>query len=166
MSGPPPVPYAGVASRALALAIDAGIAQLIVLTIGGVIALVGSLVGGLEFDTPGRILAVVAWTGVVGTYFVVFWSTTGQTPGMRMLGLRVTRADGTRLGVGRAIVRVVGLALAIIPFFAGFLPVLVDDRRRGIHDMLADTVVRYADTASPPYADIPAAATPAPYSSR
>jgi uncharacterized RDD family membrane protein YckC len=161
MSDPPPVPYAGIASRALALAIDAAIAQLIVLTGGAVIALVGSLVGGLDFDTAGRILAAVAWTGVVGTYFVVFWSTTGQTPGMRMLGLRVTRADGTRLGVGRAIVRVVGLALAIIPFFAGFLPVLVDDRRRGIHDMLADTVVRYAVAAPQPQAEIRATTTPA-----
>jgi uncharacterized RDD family membrane protein YckC len=162
MSDPLPVPYAGIASRAIALAIDAAIAQVIVLTGGAVIALVGSLVGGLEFDTVGRILAAVAWAGVVGTYFVVFWSTTGQTPGMRVLGLRVTRAGGTRLSLGRSVVRVVGLAIAIIPFFAGFLPVLVDRRRRGIHDMLADTVVLYADTTSPPYAEIRAATTPAP----
>ena len=36
------------------------------------------------------------------------------------------RAGGELPGVGRSFVRVVGLGLAIIPLFAGFLPVLVD----------------------------------------
>ena len=34
-----------------------------------------------------------------------------------------------------SLVRVVFLALAIIPLFAGFIPVFFDARRRGIHDM-------------------------------
>jgi uncharacterized RDD family membrane protein YckC len=33
------------------------------------------------------------------------------------------------------------MVLAALPLFAGFLPVLFDDRRRGIHDMLAGSVV-------------------------
>jgi uncharacterized RDD family membrane protein YckC len=37
----------------------------------------------------------------------------------------------------------VGTAIAIIPFFAGYLPVLFDDRRRGLPDFLAGTVVVY-----------------------
>ena len=45
--------------------------------------------------------------------------------------------------MGRSIVRLVGLALAIVPLFAGFLPVLFSERRRGLHDYLADTVVVY-----------------------
>ena len=38
-------------------------------------------------------------------------------------------------------VRLVGVGLAIIPLLVGFLPVLVDDRRRGLRDFLAGTVV-------------------------
>jgi uncharacterized RDD family membrane protein YckC len=41
--------------------------------------------------------------------------------------------------------RLIGLVLCIVPLFAGFLPVLVDDRRRGCHDMLAGTVVVYVE---------------------
>jgi uncharacterized RDD family membrane protein YckC len=37
---------------------------------------------------------------------------------------------------------VVGLVIAIVPFFAGFLPILFDRRRRAIQDMLAGTSVR------------------------
>jgi uncharacterized RDD family membrane protein YckC len=140
----PPLQYAGLATRAVALATDVVIAQVIVFAGGGVLALVGSLVGGMEFGTVARILAAVAWAAVVGFYFVLFWSTAGQTPGMRLMALKVMDVSGAHPSVARSCVRLVALVLCIIPLFAGFLPVLVDDRRRGLHDMLARTVVVYA----------------------
>ena len=152
-----PVPYGGIATRAIALAMDVAIAQVIVFAGGAVLALVASLVGiNLDDAVPG-ILAACAWAAVVGTYFVLFWSTAGQTPGMRVMGLRVLTSNGRRPGVGRSVVRLIGLALAIIPLFAGFLPVLVDDRRRGLHDMIAGTFVVYAE-AEPPVAAVRASA--------
>jgi uncharacterized RDD family membrane protein YckC len=92
----------------------------------------------------GVLLAVggvlfVAWS--IG-YFVVFWSTTGQTPGSRAMRIRLCRAgDGAVVKPRVAVIRVVYLVLAALPLFAGFLTILVDDRRRGVHDMLAGTVV-------------------------
>ena len=139
------VPYAGVATRAVALAADVAIAHVIVFAGGAILALVGSLVGDVRLDSLARVLAAAAWLAVVGTYFVLFWSTAGQTPGMRLMGLRVTTSDGTHPGVSRSVVRLLGLGLAIVPLFAGFLPVLVDLRRRGLHDFLAGTVVLYDD---------------------
>ena len=140
----PAAPYAGIATRAVALAIDVATAQLIVLTGGAILALVGSLVSDVRLDTLGKILAAVAWLAVVGSYFVLFWSTAGQTPGMRLMALRVMTPDGAHPGLARSVLRLIGLGLAIVPLFAGFLPVLVDARRRGLHDLLAGTVVRYA----------------------
>ena len=67
---------------------------------------------------------------------------------MRIMELRVLGPDGEPPGVGRAIVRMIGLYLAIIPFFAGFVPVLLNDRRRGLHDMMADTVVVHAPVSA------------------
>jgi uncharacterized RDD family membrane protein YckC len=145
------VPYAGVATRAVALAIDVALAQLIVFSIGAVFALVGSLVGDLDqLDKTGRLLAGVAWLAVVGTYFVLFWSTVGQTPGMRMMAVRVVAYDGHPPSVARSIVRLIGLGLAIIPLFLGFVPALVDSRRRALPDLLAGTVVLYADAEYDP----------------
>jgi uncharacterized RDD family membrane protein YckC len=136
--------YAGIATRALALAIDVAIAQAIVFAGGAVLALVGSLVGEFQIDrTFEKVLAAVAWAVVVATYFIVFWTTAGRTPGMRVMGLRVVDPDGGHPGAVRATVRLVGLALAIVPLFAGFLPVLVDDRRRALQDFMAGTVVVY-----------------------
>jgi uncharacterized RDD family membrane protein YckC len=141
--------YAGIATRAVALAVDAAIAQAIVFVTGAVFALVASLVGDLELDTAGKVFAAAAWAVVVATYFIVFWTTAGRTPGMRLMGLRVLDPQGGHPGAFRATVRLVGLVLAIIPLFAGFLPVLVDDRRRALPDFMAGTVVVY-DTDPPP----------------
>ena len=141
----PRLPYAGIATRAVALAIDVAVTQVIVLAGGAILALVGSLVADVRFDTLERVLAAVAWLAVVGTYFVLFWSTAGQTPGMRLMGLRVITYGGVHPGVARSVVRLVGLGLAIVPLFLGFVPVLVDARRRGLQDYLAGTVVLYAE---------------------
>jgi len=138
------VPYAGIATRAVALAIDAALAQAIFFAGGAVFALIASLVSdNIKFNALQAVVAGIAWAAVVGFYFVLFWSTTGQTPGMRTMGLPVIDARGGHPGFVRSCVRVVGLALAIIPLGAGFLPVLVDDRRRALQDFLASTAVIY-----------------------
>jgi uncharacterized RDD family membrane protein YckC len=142
------VPYGGVATRAIALAVDAAIAQGIVFAGGAVFALIGSLVVEVQLSTAAKILAGCAWALVVGGYFVMFWSTVGQTPGMRLMGVRLLGPAGEPPGVGRSVVRLLGLALAIIPLFLGFLPALVDDRRRALPDLLAGTVVLYDTDAT------------------
>jgi uncharacterized RDD family membrane protein YckC len=156
MSTTPRVRYAGIATRALALAIDVAIAQVIVLTGAAVLGLVASLVGELHLGPTGRWLAAAVWALLIATYFVTFWSAAGQTPAMRMMGIRVTTDSGEIPGILRSIVRLIGLVLAIIPFFAGFLPVLVDDRRRALQDMLAGTVVEHADPPGGPFVSAPA----------
>ena len=134
--------YGGIATRGIALTVDAAIANLIVLVIAALLGLVASLTGGtLRPEWLAAVLAAGAWVAAVTSYFALFWSTTGQTPGMRLMRLKVVTAAGRPPHLARALLRVVGLALAIIPLFAGFLPVLFDARRRGIHDLLAGTVV-------------------------
>jgi uncharacterized RDD family membrane protein YckC len=88
------------------------------------------------------VLSVAAmWSIVVAGYFVLFWTLTGETPGMRLMRLRVLDAEGQPPRFARSVLRLIGAILAAIPFFAGYLLILVDDRRRGLHDMIARTVV-------------------------
>jgi uncharacterized RDD family membrane protein YckC len=145
------VPYAGLATRALGLAVDVAIVQVVVFAVGAVLALVASLVGGIELgSTVAKVLGACAWAAAESLYFIVFWSLVGQTPGMRLMDVRVTTASGELPGFGRSTVRLVGLVLAIIPLFAGFLTVLVDDRRRALQDLLAGTVVLHGGAEPPP----------------
>jgi uncharacterized RDD family membrane protein YckC len=139
------VPFAGVATRAVALALDVALVHVFVLVGVGLLGLVASLVGDLRSDWLVAALVGAAWALSVTVYFILFWSVTGQTPGMRAMRLRVVAEDGEAPSLGRALVRLVGLLLAIVPLFAGFLPVLFDARRRGLPDYLAGTVVLYAD---------------------
>ena len=76
-------------------------------------------------------------------YFVVFWSTTGQTPGNRLMQIRVQNGRGGAVRVRHAVLRVLVLPVAIIPLGAGLVPILIDARRRALQDMVAGTVVTY-----------------------
>ena len=90
------------------------------------------------------VLAVIGGAAYVlwaGGYFVGFWSATGQTPGNRVMQIRVLTVSGGRIKPLRGIVRCVGLIIATVPLFLGYLPIPFDRRRRGLADWLAGTVV-------------------------
>ena len=140
-----PSTYAGIATRAIALATDAVLTGIFYMSIVGIASLVASLVGELRPAWLVGALLASGWLLVAGTYFVLFWSAAGQTPGMRLLRLRVFGQDGNPLSLGRSLVRLVGLGLSIVPLFAGFVPVLFTEKRRGLADFLARSVVIYDD---------------------
>jgi uncharacterized RDD family membrane protein YckC len=151
--GPRPEPaagpdYGGIVTRALALALDTALAFLGVLVVGAILGLVALLVGQIRPQWLVGLVLGSAWIVGATAYFTLFWSTTGQTPGMRLFRVRVIdRNRGRPPGLLRSLVRFAGLLLAIVPCFAGFLPVLVDDRRRGLPDYLAGTVVACEEPA-------------------
>jgi uncharacterized RDD family membrane protein YckC len=140
-SAAPPL-YAGLATRALGIIIDALLIQAVALFA----ALSAIVVLGL-LHLPSDVKRLVGEIGAVAYvlwsigYFVAFWSATGQTPGARVMQVRVTANDGSRLSQRRAFVRCIGLVLAALPLFAGFATILFDSRRRGLQDWLARTVV-------------------------
>ncbi len=73
-------------------------------------------------------------------YRVAFLVATGQTPGMRVMGLRLLRDDGRPVRLVAVLKRVatfyftVGLGSVLIP---------VTPRRRALHDIVARTMVVY-----------------------
>lgn len=139
----PPMRYAGIGTRGVALLIDAFLTQLLFLIGGALIALVASLFGTLRPAWLVDALAGTGWLLVVIVYFVGFWSTLGQTPGMRLMGVRVITGTAESPSAPRSLLRLFGLGLAIIPMFAGFLPALFDARRRALPDYIAGTTVVY-----------------------
>jgi uncharacterized RDD family membrane protein YckC len=117
--------YGGFGLRFAAYLID-------VLTIGIPVAVLTAMNSSL----------IVLAGGVLPVYFVVLWATTGRTFGMAFFGLRVVRsADGGRIGLRRAMLRLVGFLLAAIPLEIGLIWAAFDERKRGWHDMVAGTAV-------------------------
>ena len=88
---------------------------------------------------------VTAWLTAAGFYLGLFWILAERTPGMNFFALRISTESGGRVGPRQDIRRLIGFALALIPFGLGFLGILTNERRRGWHDRFADTVVLYAD---------------------
>jgi uncharacterized RDD family membrane protein YckC len=134
--------YIGLVTRTVALTVDAALITLIALIVELGVALIVS-VFHLPKDVKHVLVAIGAAAYVLWTigYFVTFWSTTGETPGDRVMRIRVVAADGGRVKPRWALVRLAGAVLSAIPLFAGYLLILFDRRRRGLLDILARTVV-------------------------
>jgi uncharacterized RDD family membrane protein YckC len=137
--------YAGLVTRVVAFALDAALINAVIWGTALIAALCLSLFDHIPHDVEVVLAAVGGFVAIAWgmAYFTFFWSTTGQTPGNRVLSIKVQSAHGERLRVGRAFLRVLVLPLSVIPLCAGLGLILVDRRRRALHDVLARTVVVY-----------------------
>jgi uncharacterized RDD family membrane protein YckC len=137
----------------ISFVIDAALITLVDIVLGVGAALILSLLH-IPHDLRIVLAALGGAAAILGSiaYFVIFWSTTGQTPGARVMQIRVLTQDGERVKPRWALVRCVGVVLAALPLFAGFVMILFDSRRRGFQDRLARTVV--VDAPGPSIADV------------
>jgi uncharacterized membrane protein SpoIIM required for sporulation/uncharacterized RDD family membrane protein YckC len=133
---------AGIGSRALAALVD----MLILVGAGVALMVALGLLGGfgLTLGPWGSALLLLggfaAWTG----YFIFFEALRrGQTPGKRMVGIRVLMDTGHAVTPGAAAVRNL-LRLADFmppPYLAGLLLVAFHPRAKRLGDLVAGTVV-------------------------
>jgi uncharacterized RDD family membrane protein YckC len=105
--------------------------------------LVGTL-SGSEFKLSDHpvlsAIALVLWALLYCAYPL---GVSGRTLGMAVVGVRAVRRDGSHLGSGRAVVRVLATPLSFLLLGFGFLLVLLRRDRRALHDLIGDTAVVY-----------------------
>ncbi len=65
----------------------------------------------------------------------------GQTPGKRLMGIRVVRLDGKPIGWWSAFERFGGYSASVITGLLGFAQLLWDRNRQALHDKISETVV-------------------------
>lgn len=132
---------AGFWKRYSAMVIDQLVLMLISLPIGFVLGLMmaaGNSTPGPIFEAFSNLFGFVL--GLV--YFVLQESSPRMaTVGKRARGLRVLRSDGTRISAGRATGRYFAKILSGIILLIGFLMAAFTERKQGLHDLLADTLV-------------------------
>jgi len=79
------------------------------------------------------------WMALYFTAFPVFWD--GRTPGKRLLGIRAVFLSGEKMGWWGSFERFGGYAAGLATGLLGFLQILWDANRQGIHDRISGTVV-------------------------
>lgn len=85
-----------------------------------------------------------SWIGtIIGwAYSVYFIGSSGQTPGKKVLNIKVVKADGSTLTYGDAVLReVIGKLVSVITLLIGFLWMLWDPNSQTLHDKIAKTYV-------------------------
>jgi len=129
--------------RVAAAAIDFVVIATVAVVAGMCAHLVLLLLPKSFLAREGPVLWVVAGL-IAGIYLVYFWGLEGSTPGQSMLGLCVTRPGTLEtkapIGMGRALIRLVGLAAGSV-LLVGLLVAILRWDRRALHDVIADSVV-------------------------
>jgi uncharacterized RDD family membrane protein YckC len=130
---------AGLASRALAWALD--VAMMGLLTAA---ALSVANVFGVVFAGLGKALYFVLAFAIQWGYGAALeWCMQGQTLGKRWVGLRALSVSGTPLGFGQAALRNLVRVVDILPgcYLVGGVSALLDRHGRRLGDLAAGTVV-------------------------
>ncbi len=133
---------AGVGSRALAGALDF-IIQVMLLYAAIIVFFIGAFAGG---GNPFLLIAtlILAVGAVLVGYHVLFevW-VGGQTPGKRMIGLRVVRTDGGPIGLAHSLIRTLMRIVDFLPsgYAIGIVTVFATTRNQRLGDLAAGTVV-------------------------
>ena len=141
------LPYVGLVTRAISWCVDFLLINLVAIITGLGVELVASIFP-ITKDLKPLFVAIAGGVYLLWTaaYFVVFWSTTGQTIGSRVLQVRLVTASGGRVRPIRAMVRWIAMSVAMVPLPWGYLPIPL--KRLGFPDWLAHTRVTEAEQLS------------------
>jgi len=104
----------------------------------------GSLMGMLGLSTLINVAIAACYEG----FFV---ARIGATPGKMALSLKVVRADGAPLTLGRSFGRYFAKWLNYFTLLIGFIMAGFDAQKRALHDMICDTRVIKVDSSTSPY---------------
>jgi uncharacterized RDD family membrane protein YckC len=131
------VPHAGLLRRAAAMAYDSMllIALFVIPT-----SIVMTLRGG-EPIPPGSILFQALLIISTGVFFVGFWTTGGQTLGMRAWRIRVVNQDGRTITFRQSLIRFITAIPSVSLFGIGIFWLLLDPQKKTWPDRVAGTRV-------------------------
>lgn len=144
-------PMAGIGSRGLAAVLDLAIILFLVvaeIAAAGLVLLGGSNLFGImwqEYATPWVLAALVVAVFVTYWGYFIFGEVfqNGQTQGKRIAGIRVTRDDGSRVGVLDSIIRNVVRVIDLLPgtYAVGIVSIIFSAQNKRLGDLAAGTVV-------------------------
>ena len=138
---------AGIGTRGAAALIDLLIMFVLTGTLWYVVASIPKFLPALrEIGNGGwaRAILIIGQFLILWGYFVAFeaiWD--GQTPGKRVLGLRVVRNGGGGVDVGASAARNLIRFVDFLPFgyFVGMVSVIANQRNQRLGDLVAGTIV-------------------------
>jgi uncharacterized RDD family membrane protein YckC len=142
-----PTSRAGFFTRVLALGIDALIVNFTLVALAALIRIFGEALGLWTSSPDSEAFAVGAffWFLLSSAYLFIFWSLSGQTPGMQFLDIRIESHGERRIGPRAAFRRLLGFWASAAMLGLGFIGTLYRIDRRGLHDRLGGTVAYFID---------------------
>lgn len=157
-------PYAGFWIRLGAWVIDTIILAVVSFIILFIL-IAGALIGSLSTIYNPALFYTATFQGTAAIGLILWWismlainwlyyayqesSVKQATLGKQVFGLIVTSVDGERISFARASARWVGRIISGLIFCIGYIMIAFTEKKQGLHDMIADTLVVYKEKVTP-----------------
>ncbi len=166
--------YRGAMARLVAFLVDAIVLYIILFVfdqVSGAQVLVNTVSGEVVNNIGWRQVVFIV---ILLVYFLGFWAWRGQTPGKMLVGAKIVKRDGSRIGIVRALLRFIGyflylvlvalsgtrLIILVLLIIVALVVIALNKRKRGIHDFIAGTVVVNSRAPKPQPVEAEASAAP------
>jgi uncharacterized RDD family membrane protein YckC len=154
-----PITYASFGARLVAMIIDGLVIWVLqMVVIAPILAVMGlgiasnadnfenmseaeavGMIGGLIAGFFSAMLVVAA---ISFLYFAFMESSKSQASlGKMALGIKVVDLEGQRISFGKALLRSLGKIVSQMIFYIGYIMAAFTDKKQGLHDMIAGTLV-------------------------
>ncbi len=152
--------YAGFWIRVAATFIDVILLIIVYFIIGALISGLLGVILGDESNIIGVFTYLFAILLDIG-YFVVYQQKYGQTIGKKALKIKVVTLEGKTPTMFAFFLReIIGKNLSAVILYIGYLMILWDAKKQGLHDKIANTYVAYVEQAAAAQQAVPTQQTP------
>ena len=115
--------------------------RLVSLVIDGIILLLVQIVLGMVLGEAGATGAASLGFIISLVYTVYFLTSIGQTPGMKLMSIKLINSEGGLLTLGQAVIRVFVAIVSGMVFGIGYLWMLWDGNKQTWHDKAVGSLV-------------------------
>ncbi len=122
--------YAGAGGRFLGLLID-----------GIILSVIGWIIGYVIPNGQQSGLSSLVSIALSIAYQVYFFTSTGQTLGMKVMNTKLVDGNGQLLSMGSAVVRVIGSYVSAFILLIGYFMFFWDSKKQTLHDKMASSYV-------------------------
>ena len=95
----------------------------------------------IQQSSAGGLPTIVSLAFALAFFLTMWVNFEGATPGKKLMAIKITKVDGSKVTYPVAFIRYIGYLLSAFVIMLGYLWIIWDKKKQGWHDKIAGTVV-------------------------
>jgi uncharacterized RDD family membrane protein YckC len=102
------------------------------------------LLYSISFIAPNNGYDIIIFGAIYLFYYVGFEASKWHaTPGKKWAKIKIYNTDGNSVRIHQTFIRNISKIFSLLLFFGGFIMIVFDSKKRGLHDFIGGTIVLF-----------------------